>query len=145
MSDRLRAAQHVRTRTMLRVGGIALLLVGGVMTLIGIGSFFSSFGSFGSFGSTGPFGSSFQSVGLPRYFWCAFVGLPLLAAGGALVRLGFLGSFYRYVAGESAPVAKDVVNYLGENTQQTVKTIAKAVTEGIEEGLNEEELPKPQA
>ena len=37
-------------------------------------------------------------------------------------------------ARESAPVAKDVVNYMGENTQPGVKAVAKAVTVGIIEG-----------
>jgi hypothetical protein len=35
-------------------------------------------------------------------------------------------------------VAKDAVNYLGENIQPGVKAVAKAVTEGIQQGLKEE-------
>jgi len=52
---------------------------------------------------------------------------------------GYLGAFQRYVAGESAPVAKDVVNYMGENVQPGVKAVAKAITEGIIEAQKEEQ------
>ena len=89
---------------------------------VGFGSFFASFGSFEP----------------PRYFWCAFVGMPLLFVGTAMCMYGYLGAFYRYVAGESAPVAKDVVNYMGENIQPGVKAVAKAATEGIIEAQKDQ-------
>lgn len=124
--DKLQTPQQSRIRRTLRRAGLAILALGALLTLIGVGSFFASFGSFGP----------------PRFFWCAFVGMPLLFVGGAMTMFGFLGAMQRYVAGESAPVAKDVVNYMGENIQPGVKSIAKAVTEGIKEGLAEEQNPK---
>ncbi len=124
--DKLQTPQQGGIRRTLRRAGLAILAVGGVLTLIGVGSFFSSFGSFGP----------------PRFFWCVFVGMPLLFVGGAMTMFGFLGAMQRYVAGESAPVAKDVVNYMGENIQPGVKSIAKAVTEGIKEGLTEDQKPR---
>ncbi|MCE9613835.1 MAG: hypothetical protein K8T26_06130 [Lentisphaerae bacterium] len=120
---KLQTPQQAATRTTLRRAGLAMLALGGLLTLIGIGSFFASFGSFGA----------------PRLFWCAFLGMPLLFVGGAMTLFGFMGAVQRYVAGESAPVAKDVVNYMGENIQPGVKSIAKAVTEGVKEGLNGEQ------
>ena len=119
--DKLQISQQARVRRTLRGVGLAVLALGGLLTLIGVGSFFASFGSFES----------------PRYFWCAFLGVPLLFVGGVMTMFGFLGAVNRYVAGESAPVAKDVVNYMGENVQPGVKSIARAVTEGIKEGLSE--------
>jgi hypothetical protein len=83
--------------------------------IVGFGSFFASLGGFEP----------------PRFFWCVFVGMPLLFVGLVMCMFGFLGAFQRYVAGESAPVTKDVVNYLGENVQPGVKAVAKAVTEGM--------------
>lgn len=121
--DKLQTPQHARVRRTLRGVGLAVLALGGLLTLIGVGSFFASFGSF--------------EIEPPRYFWCAFLGMPLLFIGGAMTMFGFLGAMNRYVAGESAPVAKDVVNYMGENVQPGVKSIARAVTEGIKEGLSE--------
>jgi hypothetical protein len=124
--DRLQSPQQAGIRRQLRRWGLLVLGIGGLLTLIGIGSFFASFGSFGP----------------PRFFWCAFLGMPLLFFGGAMTMFGFMGAIQRYVAGESAPVAKDVVNYMGENIQTGVKAIATAVTEGIKEGLNSQQNAK---
>jgi len=125
-ADQLQTPRQAGTRRTLRRAGLVLLALGGLLTLAGLGSFFAAFGSFAP----------------PRFVWCAFLGLPLLFVGGALALFGFLGAVQRYVAGESAPVAKDVANYLGENIQPGVKSLAKAVTEGIKEGLHEEQRPK---
>ena len=59
-------------RTALRLLGGILVAVGGIFTLVGLTSFFSSFGSFES----------------PDKFWCAFVGLPMLGFGVMLLKLG---------------------------------------------------------
>ena len=55
---------------------------------------------------------------------------------------GYAGAFQPQAAGGFAPVARDVVNYLGENTQPGVKSVARAVAQGIREGLSEEQDPK---
>jgi hypothetical protein len=111
---------HTSARSALRVVGPIVAAIGLVMTLIGLGSFFSSFGSFGSSG-----------FGPPRYFWCAIVGLPLLGLGLMITKVAFMGRVLRYVAGETAPVAKDTFNYVAEGTQQGVRTLASAVAEGL--------------
>jgi hypothetical protein len=113
--NKLQSAQHSNIRTVLRVGGPVIAGVGLLFMIVGVGSFFASFGSFEP----------------PRFFWCAFVGMPLLFVGMVICRFGYVGAFQRYVAGESAPVAKDVVNYIGENIQPGVKAVVKAVTEGV--------------
>jgi hypothetical protein len=123
--DRLLGPRHDNVRSVLRVGGPVVGAIGVVCVLIGVGRFFASFGTFEP----------------PRYFWCAFVGLPLLFVGVAMSMFAYLGAFHRYVAGESAPVAKDVVNYMGENTGPGVKAVAKAVAEGVLEAQREQ--PKP--
>jgi hypothetical protein len=128
--DRLLSSNHASIRTGLRIVGPSLLGVGLILTLIGFVSFFSTFGTF-----DGP----------PRYFWCAFLGLPLMFFGGALSMFGFLGSFYRYTAGESAPVAKDVVNYMGENIQPAVKSVVQAAAEGIYEAQRNHSQPGDRA
>lgn len=121
--NRLHSPRHFGIRTVLRVGGPLIATAGLIFMIVGFGSFFASFGTFET----------------PRFFWCAFVGMPLLFVGIAMCMFGFLGAFQRYVAGESAPVAKDVVNYMGENIQPGVKAVAKAITEGISEGKKEEQ------
>ncbi len=121
--NKLPSAQHSNIRAVLRVGGPMSAGVGLLFTIVGIGSFFASFGTFEP----------------PRFFWCAFVGMPLLFVGMVMCMFGYLGAFQRYVAGETAPVAKDVVNYMGENIQPGVKAVAKAVTEGVIEAQKEQQ------
>jgi hypothetical protein len=96
-----------------------------IFTIVGFGSFFSSFGSFGP----------------PRYFWCAFVGLPLLGVGLGICKFAYLGAVSRYVAGEVAPVGKDVVNYLAQGTKGAVRDLAAAVSEGLASGVPSGDVP----
>jgi hypothetical protein len=110
---------HTSTRRILRRLGPIVAGIGLLLTVIGIGSFFASFGSFGP----------------PRYFWCAFLGMPLLFVGLVLCGFAFQGAIARYQAGEVAPVAKDAFNYMAEGTQEGVKTVATAVAEGIAAGV----------
>src|SRR5438876_396351 len=120
--NRLQSPRHSGIRDLLRIGGPLIAAIGLLFMIVGFGSFFASFGSFEP----------------PRYFWCAFVGMPLLFIGIAACMFGYLGAFQRYVAGESAPVAKDVVNYMGENIQPGVKAVTKAATEGVIEAQKDQ-------
>ena len=117
----LQSPNHSSARTILRVGGPALLAVGILLVLIGLASFFAAMGSFEP----------------PRFFWCAFVGMPLMFVGFVMTMFGYFGAVQRYIAGESAPVAKDMVNYLGENTQPGVRAFTKAATDGFLDAQNE--------
>ena len=101
-------------RQKLRSLGKALAIGGAVLTAIGFVSFFSSFGS----------------PGMPRYFWCAFLGLPMLGIGITLLKAGYLGTIARYVAGEAAPVAKDTFNYMAKGTQEGMAAIRRGLTSG---------------
>lgn len=110
--------RHEQTRSVLRWVGISLIVVGGTLTLIGMVSFFMAFGG----------------MGPPRFFWCAFVGMPIGFVGLVLTSYGFLGSVLRYSAQETAPVGKDTFNYMAEGTKDSVKTLASAVGEGLRAG-----------
>jgi hypothetical protein len=111
-------ARHEQTRRMLRRVGVSLIVTGGVLTVVGIGSFMAAFGG----------------MEPPRYFWCAFIGLPIGFAGAALTSYGFMGSVARYSAGEMAPVAKDSFNYMAEGTKDGIRMMASAVGEGLRAG-----------
>jgi hypothetical protein len=124
--NQLQSAQHSSIRTILCVGGPVIAGAGLLFMIVGIGSFFTAF-------------TAAPSFEFPRFFWCAFVGIPLLFVGTAMCMFGFMGTFQRYVAGESAPVAKDVVNYMGENIQPGVKAVAQAVTKGVIEAQKEQQ------
>jgi hypothetical protein len=109
---------HQETRSVLRIIGPIVAIIGFVFVAVGIGSFFSSFGSFGP----------------PRYFWCAFVGMPLLAVGIGICKFAFMGRVARYVANEVAPVGKDTFNYMAGGTKDAVRDLATAVGEGLRSG-----------
>lgn len=104
-------------RAGLRAFGLLLTAVGGVFTAIGLVSFFGSMSS--------------MHAGPPEYFWCAFVGLPMLGFGTMLLKLGYLGAIGRYVAGESAPVVSDTVNYVAEETRPAMRAVSSAIREGL--------------
>jgi hypothetical protein len=113
---------HTATRAMLRIIGPSVAGIGLLFTLVAVASFFSALGTFEP----------------PRYFWCAFVGLPLLAVGIALSKFAFMGAVTRYMANEVAPVGKDVVNYMAEGTKDAVRELATAVGEGLRTGKTEQ-------
>ena len=110
--------RHSGVRAFLRVVGPLTAMAGLVFAIVGFASFFSAFGSFGP----------------PRYFWCAFVGLPLMVVGIGMTAFGFMGAVVRYQAGELAPVGKDAFNYLAKGTKDGVKAVAGAIGAGLAEG-----------
>jgi hypothetical protein len=118
MEERKLNSRHPHIRQVLRLLGPMTAGLGLLLIVIGMASFFSSFGSFGP----------------PRYFWCAFVGMPLLGLGVAMTKFGYLGAITRYYAGEVAPVGKDTFNYLAEGTQTGVRTAARSLAEGLAAG-----------
>jgi hypothetical protein len=112
---------HEATQAVLRIVGPLMIGAGVLFSAIGFISFFSSFGTFEP----------------PRYFWCVFLGFPLLALGAAVTKFAFLGSVLRYMAGEVAPVGKDTFNDVAEGTSEGIRTIARAVGQGISSGLGQ--------
>lgn len=115
----LKSPHHDAIRGFLRVAGPLLMLAGVGFMATGMVSFFSAFGSF-----DGP----------PRYFWCFFVGVPLLGVGLILSKLGYMGAISRYIAGELAPVAKDGFNDVAQGIEPGVRSISRSVAEGYAEG-----------
>jgi hypothetical protein len=110
---------HQQKRKVLRLIGPLLLATGGVFMIVAFVDFARAMGSFG---------------GPPKLFWCFFIGMPLLWLGFVLSSAGFAGAAQRYMAGETAPVAKDTVNYLADGTKESVKTLATAAGEGFASG-----------
>lgn len=105
---------HRGQRALLRIVGPVILAAGLILVAIGMISFFSAFGGSGS----------------PRYFWCAFVGMPAAFVGSVLCKFAFLGKVARYAAGELAPVGKDTFNYMAKETREGVSEISEAIFEG---------------
>jgi len=96
---------------------VGAVLVGVILEIIGLASFASAFNDGGS----------------AKLFWCSFLGMPFLFAGAVMCMFGFMGAVSRYAAAEQVPVAADAINDLAEGTQGAVKTVARAVAEGVKE------------
>ena len=111
---------HTQVRGVLRLVGPIVLGVGVILMIVGLGSFFSSFGTFEP----------------PRYFWCCFLGMPLIMIGLVMSQFGFMGAITRYQAGEVAPVGKDTFNYMADRTKGGLKTVASAIGAGLSEGIS---------
>jgi hypothetical protein len=113
----------------LRIAGPVIFLAGLLCTIIAFVSLLSGIGS----------------LGRTHYLWLGFIGLPLMFVGGMLCQFEFLGAVYRFIVGESVPVAADTVNYLAEETKGTVETVAKAAAKGVMEGIKEGHAESRQA
>ena len=105
-------------RGALRALGMVLAIAGGALTAIGVIDFFGSFGSVGG--------------GMPTKFWMAMVGLPMLGLGIMLLKLGYLGTISRYLAGETAPVAGDTFNHVARRAAPGVRALSSAMRGGAD-------------
>jgi len=126
---RIKHQSHDSARTVMRVVGPALILVGAVMFVTGILSFFTRFNEErAEFDRNfGKFGQRVEAPESPDRFWMCFVGMPIAIVGIWLTRFGYLGAAARYVAGEAAPVARDTINYVLDGTEETIREVADAV------------------
>jgi len=106
---------HVTIRSVLRIVGPILLLIGVAFGISGFSSVISSMGTFEQ----------------PTRFHHLFFAMPLTFFGLALTSAGFAGALARYQAQEIAPVGKDTFNYMADGTREGVTTIASAVAEGL--------------
>lgn len=119
---RIKHEYHDSFRAAMRVVGPILILVGAVMFVTGILSFSEKFHEVRSFFDPGK-----VEHRAPDRFWMCFVGMPIAIVGIVCTRIGFLGAAARYVAGETAPVARDTVNYVLDGTKETIREVAQAV------------------
>ncbi len=111
--------EHVKIRGGLRVGGVALVAVGGIMALVGLVDFFAAFGAGGR---------------TPRLFWMLMVGVFLVSIGGAMLKFGYLGAMARYMTREGAPAAAEGINRVGMGAAPGITAAAAAVGAGLREG-----------
>ena len=104
--------RHLKTKKSMKIAGFLCLGIGLVLTAAGMISFFSAFASAGA--------------EFPRYFFCAFIGLPLCGVGGGLLNFAYRGEVMRYVKNEGMPV----VNEAGREFAPTLRDLSDAVREG---------------
>jgi len=117
--NRLQTPEQSAVRGFLRKAAPLIFGAGLLGIIVGMINFFMAFGGGGP----------------PRLFWLFFVGMPLMFLGGVMSQYGFMGAAARYIAGETAPVATDTFNYVAEETQAAVQTVARSAAKGIVEGV----------
>lgn len=103
--------KHESTKKKLKIIGFILIGAGIVLTVIGLVSFFSAFGT----------------EKFPKLFFCAFIGLPMLGIGCAILSFAFKREIMRYAKNEGVPV----INEASEEIKPAVKNVAAAVNEGL--------------
>lgn len=99
---------YSKTKKTFRTLGFIILPIGLVLSIIGFIDFFMSF----------------NSMTQPKLFFCLFIGLSLTSIGIIFLILGFMKELNSFAASQSAPVHKDVINYMLDGTREEVnKTI----------------------
>ena len=99
---------YSKTKKTFRTLGFIILPIGLVLSIIGFIDFFMSF----------------NSMTQPKLFFCLFIGLPLTSIGIIFLILGFMKELNSFASSQSAPVHKDVINYMLDGTREEVnKTI----------------------
>ena len=87
---------HNRTKNILKIIGIALLLIGFTCMIVGFVDFFNAF----------------TNMERPKLFWCLFIGLPLMGIGSGFSIFAFRREITTYTKQETLPVVEDTVSTL---------------------------------
>ena len=66
----------------------------------------------------------------PKHFWLFFIGIPVIFIGFIVTYAGYGQDAAKYMSREMAPVASETFNYITEETQEGLETVAKAVQRG---------------
>ncbi len=114
--------EHTNTCKLLRRVGLAALVLGVLLAVLGIGSFMFSF--IGAFSSNG-------EPSFPVLFPLAFVGMPLLFVGAACLMAGYTGAVSKYIVREQVPAAAEGINRLVPATLGSLRGAASAVGHGL--------------
>ena len=123
--------QHRSNRSILRVIGPVILVIGILLTIVGIGGFI--FGAIGEMNSGPSFDGPPTGV---KLFFLSFLGIPMIGIGAMITKFAYFGAIARYVASEAAPVAKDTTNYMLDGTKDAIGGLAQSVGAGIAAGMS---------
>lgn len=101
--------EHAKKKRMLKILGFILLGIGIAFSVTGFTSFFRSFNSMGS--------------EMPNLFWCSFIGLPLIGAGGFLLTFAYRREIAKFSKDETMPVTKEAYKDLHPEIHDFVSMI----------------------
>ena len=108
-------SKHEQTRKKFKILALIFFPLGAVLFITGLINFFMSM----------------YSGTMPVLFWCAFLGIIFLGIGGTCARFGFMRQVTTYVASQTAPVAKDTINYMSTNTADSLAHTASTISNAI--------------
>ena len=119
--------KHLQMKSLFRRLGPLLLVSGVVCLIIAMVDFFTL--------------DFFEE---PKYFWLGFVGMPIIFIGSIVTYAGYGQDAAKYMSREMAPVTSETFNYIAEETQEGVETVAKAVQRGKAEVVQAKKCPNCQ-
>lgn len=117
MSNKEYLRNNKKAKTVLRIVGFVTLAVGVGLAITAFVDFFISMYS--------------TTATQPHFFWMFFVGFPLIFIGISCLSMGYMHAVNSYVAGEQAPIVKDVANYMLDGTREETAKTVEAVSQGI--------------
>lgn len=106
--------KHKTAKIVLRIIGFIILPIGLGLIIAGLISFFQGF----------------SGNGMGSYFYLCFIGAPFIFVGGICLFLGYMRNIHSFTISQSAPVVKDVANYVIDGTSDTmIKNASKLFKE----------------
>ena len=106
---------HKKIKKTLRIVGFICSIAGLFFIIVGISDFFSDFNHIG-----------FPPAGSNTTHY-PFIGIPLLFIGLVCLMFGYMNAFASFAASQSAPVTKDVTNYLLDGTRKEIKKTTQEI------------------
>lgn len=99
--------KHEKLKKKLKIAGFVLVIVGAVLTLAAFIDFFITVGN--------------PDKGMPKLFFLAFIGLPMLGIGAGLLTFAFRREIATYSKNESVPVINEASSEIAPAIQNVVK------------------------
>ena len=112
--------KYSKLNKVLRILGFIFLPLGIICTLTGMIDFFVAASKFGT----------------PNLFFLCFIGMPLIFVGTICLINGYRKQINQYHSSQTAPVAKDVANYMIDGTRDSLTKTAASINEAISTNSN---------
>lgn len=114
---------HIRARAGVRAGAVVCLVAGAVLLLIGGYEFLMAFVRFGD-GRDPSMGRMILMM----------PGLLLVAVGGQMAMVGWMGAISKFAVREQAPAAAEGINRIGAGASPGIRAVAGAIGAGLRDG-----------
>ena len=99
--------KHEKLKKKLKIAGFVLVIVGAVLALVAFIDLVITLGN--------------PDKGMPKLFFLAFIGLPMLGIGAGLLTLAFRREIATYSKNESVPVINEASSEIAPAIQNVVK------------------------